>query len=150
MSGNIDKNMAQGIAQTKGVIVFLTRKYHQKVDEDNAGDNCQKEFLSASRKKTRSSIVAVVKEKCMRNTNAQSRLVDFYLGGKMYIDMSGDFKNKTYLTQEMELLVKELHSKGIHPPKASYVLLTEKAVVHKYLNRHFEMIIMISKHLAKR
>ena len=115
ISGNIDKKMEQGIAQTEGVIVFLTRKYKEKVNADNAGDNCQKEFTYASRKKTRSRIVAVVMETCMRDINSWSGLVDFHLGGEMYVDMSGEFENKGYLSRQMELLAKELQSKGIHP-----------------------------------
>lgn len=117
ISGNIDKKMAQGIAQTEGVVVFLTRKYQEKVNYNNAGDNCQKEFTYASRKKTKSRMVAVVMEKCMRDISTWSGLIDFYLGGEMYVDMSGDFENKTYLSQRMEVLVKELQSKGIHPVK---------------------------------
>ena len=96
MTGNIDQKMAQGIAQTKGVIVFITQKYHEKVNDKNAGDNCQKEFMYASRKKTRLNVVAVVMETCMRDTSTWSGLVDFYLGGEMYVDMSGDFENKTF------------------------------------------------------
>ena len=115
MSGNIDRKMAQGIAQTEGVVVFLTRKYQKKVNSNNAKDNCQKEFMYATRTQTRTRIVAVVMEKCMCNISTWSRLVDFHLGGEIYVDMSGDFDNKTYLSQQMEVLVKELQCKGIHP-----------------------------------
>ena len=115
MSGNIDRKMAQGIAQTEGVVVFLTRKYQKKVNGNNAKDNCQKEFMYATRTQTRTRIVAVVMEKCMCNISTWSRLVDFHLGGEIYVDMSGDFDNKTYLSQQMEVLVKELQCKGIHP-----------------------------------
>ena len=135
IAGNIDKKMAQGIAQTEGVIVFLTKKYQKKVNDNNAGDNCQKEYMYASRKKTKSKIVAVVMETCMRDINTWSVLVDFHLGGDMYVDMSGEFENEAYLSQQMELLVKELQSKGIHPLEGilccyySFSIAAEKAPV---------------------
>ena len=115
ISGNIDTKMAQGIAQAKGVIVFLTRKHLEKVNGNNARDNCQKEFMYATRTQTRTRIVVVVMEKSLCNISTWSGLVDFHLGGEMYVNMSGNFKSKTYLSQQMEDLVKQLQSKGIQP-----------------------------------
>ena len=115
MSGSIDKEMAEGIAQTEGVIIFLTQKYDTKVKDKNAGDNCQKEYMYALRKKTREKVVPVVMDECMCEKSTWSVLVNFHLGGDMYIDMSGKLENKTYLSERMEVLVKELQKKGIHP-----------------------------------
>lgn len=115
ISGNINNKMAQGIAQTKGVIVFLTRKYDIKVNGENAGDNCKKEFDYALRKKTIKKIVPVVMDECMRETSTWGMLVGYYLGGHIYIDISAELENKTYLSERMEVLVKELQNKGIHP-----------------------------------
>ena len=115
LSGCIDEKMAEGIEHTKGVIVFLTRAYHEKVNGKNAGDNCKKEFLYASVKKKRSEMVPVVMEKCMRNTDSWSGLIGFNLCKEMYVDMSGDLEDDLYLTQQMEDLKKKLESKGIHP-----------------------------------
>ena len=130
ISGNIDMKMAQGIAQAKGVIVFLTRKYLNKVNGNDARDNCQKEFMYATRTQTRTRIVAVVMKKCMCNISTWSGFVDFHLGGEMYVNMSGNFENKTYLSQQMEELVKQLQSKGIQPFEgilySYYSFMTEK------------------------
>ena len=115
ISGNINNKMAQGIAQTEGVIVFLTRKYDIKVNGENDGDNCKKEFDYALRKKTIKKIVPVVMDECMRETSTRGMLVGYYLGGHVYIDISGELENKTYLSERMEVLVKELQNKGIHP-----------------------------------
>ena len=115
MWGCIDKKMQQGIEDTKGVIVFLTSEYHKKVNGENAGDNCQKEFICASHKKTRSKMVPVVLEKCMLNTSTWGGLLDFNLCREKYVDMSGDLEDNLYLSQQMELLKIELQSKGIHP-----------------------------------
>ena len=63
MADNIDEKMAQGVDKTEGVIVFITQKFHKKVNNKNARDSYQKEFMYALRKKTRSKIVPVVMEK---------------------------------------------------------------------------------------
>ena len=112
MTGNIDEKMARGIERTEGVIVFITRKYYEKVNGNNARDNCQKEFQHASNIKTREKMVPVVMEKL---PIPWLGLVGINLGGEIYIDMSGDIENETYLSQQMELLSKELKNKGIHP-----------------------------------
>ena len=39
--------------------------------------------------------------------------VGMILGGELYIDMSGDLENRAYLCEQMDLLRKELQSKGI-------------------------------------
>ena len=115
MSGCIDEKMAQGIKHAKGVIVFLTSEYHEKVNGNNDGDNCKKEFLYASHNKTRSKMVPVVMEKCMLKTSTWSGLVDFNLCRELYVDMSGDLEDNLYLSKQIKLLKKELKSKGIHP-----------------------------------
>ena len=115
MTGNIDEKMAKGIKQTEGVIVFLTRKYHDKVNSNNARDNCKKEFLYASEKKTRLKMVPVVMEKCMLDTNTWNGLVGFNLCREMYVSMSGNLEDTTYLNQQTNILQKELLSKGIQP-----------------------------------
>ena len=97
------------------MIVFLTHEYHKKVNGENAGDNCKKEFIYASHKKTRSKMVPVVTEKCMLNTSTWSGLFDFSLCREKYVDMSGDLEDNLYLSQQMELLKMELQSKRIHP-----------------------------------
>ena len=115
ITGNIDEKMAQGIEQTEGVIVFLTRKYHEKVNSNNARDNCKKEFLYASEKKTRLKMVPVIMEKFMLDTNAWNGLVGFNLCREMYVNMSGNLEDRTYLIQQTNILQKELLSKGIQP-----------------------------------
>ena len=120
LTGNIDEKMAQGIEQTKGVIVFITRRYYEKVNGENAGDNCQKEFQHASKIKTRAKMVPVVMEKFMRDSTPWFGLVGINLGGEMYVDMSGNIENKTYLSQQMELLLRQLQSKGIQPMQGKF------------------------------
>ena len=115
MWGCIDEKMAEGIEHADGVIVFLTRAYYEKVNGKNAGDNCRKEFIYASDKKTRTKMVPVIMEQCMLHTKSWSGLIGFNLCREMYVDMSGDLEDNLYLSQQMELLKNELLSKGIRP-----------------------------------
>ena len=51
-AGNVVKQMCDGIDASALVIVFITRRYVDKVAGDNAADNCQKEFTYSERRKT--------------------------------------------------------------------------------------------------
>ena len=115
MTGNIDEKIAQGIDQTEGVIVFITRNYHQKVNGTDDKDNCKKEFMYASRTKAKSKMIPIVMEESMCSTSKWNGLVGYHLGGEMFVDMSGDLEDKTYVGQQMECLKKELQFKGIYP-----------------------------------
>ena len=115
MVGDIVKQTCQGIDQTKGLIVFITRRYLKKVNGEDASDNCKLEFNYASRRRTSSKMVAVVMDKSMHDTKTWTRSVGMHLGGEMYVDMSGNLENKTYLKQQLKLLQKHLQSKGIQP-----------------------------------
>ena len=51
MAGNIAERMSEGTEQAEAVIVFLTRKYYEKVNGKNPLDNCKREFNYAVQKK---------------------------------------------------------------------------------------------------
>ena len=150
LAGNIDMEMAQGIEQTEGVIAFITRRYYEKVNGENARDNCQKEFQYASEIKTRAKIVPVVMEESMRDATPWKGLVGINIGREMYVDMSGDIENKAYLNQKMELLLRQLQSKGIQPVQGIFFfsLLSNMSVKTsfisaKYSIKHFEVLILL-------
>ena len=115
MKGEIINRMADGIERTHGVIIFITKKYHDKVTGERANDCCKLEFDYAARTKTNSKMIAVVMEHNMCDTSKWKRSVGMLLGGKMFIDMSGDFEEKNYLNQKMKLLQEELQFMGIAP-----------------------------------
>ena len=115
MKGHITDRMAEGIEQTKGVIVFITKKYHDKVTGKKDNDNCKREFNYAVRKRTSSKMVAVVMEQDLCDTTKWEGAIGFDLGGKMFIDMSGELNEKNYLNQKMKLLKEELRFMGIEP-----------------------------------
>ena len=146
---NIDVEMAQGIEQTEGVIAFITRRYCEKVNGENGRDNCQKEFQHASEIKTRAKIVPVVMEESMRDATPWKGLVGINIGKEMYVDMSGDIENKAYLNQKMELLLRQLQSKGIQPVQDIFFSLLSNVSVKtsfisaKYSIKQFEVLTLL-------
>ena len=149
LAGNIDVEMAQGIEQTEGVIAFITRRYYEKVNGENARDNCQKEFQHASEIKTRAKIVPVVMEESMRDATPWKGLVGINIGKEMYVDMSDDIENKAYLNQKMELLLRQLQSKGIQPVQGIFFSLLSNVSVKtsfisaKYSIKQFEVLTLL-------
>lgn len=57
MEGNVREKMLEGINNCKCVVVFITKRYMEKVASDNAGDNCKLEFNFAALKKGNSKMV---------------------------------------------------------------------------------------------
>ena len=149
LAGNIEVEMAQGIEQSEGVIVFITRKYYEKVNGNKAGDNCQKEFRYASKIKTRAKMVPVVMEEFKRLATPWKGLVGINLGGEMYVDISGNIENKTYLSQKIELLLTQLLAKGIQPMRGKFNSLSRNMTVKnssfsaKYSIKHFGVLILL-------
>lgn len=113
--GDIDDEISEGIEQTKCVIVFMTRQYHNKVNSRDPYDHCRLEFNHAKRMVSIDKMVAVVMEPCMTEAKKWTGQIGMYLGGKMYINMSKDLMNKTYLKKQMKKLQKVLQSMGIRP-----------------------------------
>ena len=85
MKGDIINRMADGIGQTQGVIVFITKKYHRKVTGEKTNDNCRREFDYAFRIRTSSKMMAVVMEQGMCDTSKWKRSVGMHLGGKIFV-----------------------------------------------------------------
>ena len=108
--------MAAGIEQTTGVIVFITKKCHDKVSGETANDNCRWQFDYAVRTRTSLKMVAVLMEQDMCDTQKWKGSIGIDLGGKMFVNMSGELNEKNYLNQKMKLLQEELQFMGIEPP----------------------------------
>ena len=96
MTGNTVKQMSEGIENSECVVVFITKKYIEKVAGSDAGDNCQKEFIYADMKKTAAKMLAVVLEPGCLAARDWTGPVGFSLGSSMYVDFSTDdgFENK--------------------------------------------------------
>ena len=126
LRGDIDKQMTKGIEQTKCVIVFITQKYYDKVNGEIANDNCYLEFSHAKRIKTSNKMIAVVMEPCMTKAKEWKGEVGMHLGGKIYIDMTKNVENKTYLRKQLEKLENELLNMKVQPMKNINENITEK------------------------
>ena len=113
MTGDIVKQMSQGIEKTKGVLVFITRQYLDKVTGEDSSDNCKLEFEYATRNKTSSKMIAVIMENSMSNSREWTGTVGMHLGGKIYVDMTEDLEDEAYLSKQMEILQREIQSIGI-------------------------------------
>ena len=110
----IVNQMADRIQGAQGVIVFITKRYHDNVNGKRANNNCKLEFDFAVRIKTHK-LLAAIMEKDMRNTSKWNRSDGMYLGGKMFIDMSEEFDDQEYLGWNIKLLLKRLNFLEITP-----------------------------------
>ncbi|KAJ1410898.1 hypothetical protein B484DRAFT_402809, partial [Ochromonadaceae sp. CCMP2298] len=97
MQGNIQQQMAEGIDNAQCVVVFITKRYTEKVNGDTEGDNCKLEFMHASRIKTPKRMIPVVMEVGMRNTISWGSIVSMNIGGRLYVDMSDTLDNPALL-----------------------------------------------------
>ena len=120
MAGNIAERMSEGIEQAQAVIIFLTRKYYEKVNGKNALDNCKREFNYAVQKKTPEKMLVVVMEECMCNTSDWTKLVAFDFSSRLYVDMSKDLEDQNYLHKQLKKLKKQLQYMGIHPLQGNF------------------------------
>jgi hypothetical protein len=88
INGNIRYKMAEGIDNTKCVIVFITREYRDKVNGIDMKDNCKYEFTYAMNQMGSQNMIPVVMEKEMRETNKWKGELGAALGSMLYVDLS--------------------------------------------------------------
>jgi hypothetical protein len=96
--------MVAGIDNAQCVVVFITKRYTEKVAGDNAEDNCHLEFNYAALRKTATRMISVVMEERMRNTRTWGVEVAMVLGGRLYVDLCGDLSDDTYLNKKADEL----------------------------------------------
>ncbi len=83
MQDDVMMQMINGIDQSACIVVFITKKYIEKVGSGNRSDNCFKEFDFAYRKKP-DCMIAVPMEPCCLNPGDWSGPVSMALGGMLY------------------------------------------------------------------
>lgn len=115
LTGSMSWGMGGGIVQATGVIIFITKTYHDKVNGEVAYDNSKWEFHYALKEKTISKTVAVVMEKGMSDTSKWKGAIGMALAGLLYVDMSGELNEENYLNQRMKHLQNILYSAEIKP-----------------------------------
>ena len=100
----IHMDMAHGIKEAGVVLIFVTQKYMDKVKNEN--DNCSLEFHFAYRRKVQ--LVAVVMEKELLDVTKWDGPLGMMLGGKLYVDMCGNFDDQSYFDAKISELVSSL------------------------------------------
>jgi len=89
MIGDIVDRMVEGIDNTKVVIVFITKRYMEKLmTPAHVQDNCKKEFKYAVRRHTEAKMVPVIMEPGMKDTSKWSGPLAMELGGTLWVDLS--------------------------------------------------------------
>ena len=80
MTGSVQHKVAEGIDNTKCVVVFVTQRYLDKVNSDDINDNCNFEFGYVVRKRG-NNIITVCMEHRLRNPLTWSGKEGAALGG---------------------------------------------------------------------
>ncbi len=96
MTGNIVKQMCDGIDKSRYVIVFVTQNYIDKINGKGPKgdrDNCHLEFNYAARKKGASKMIAVVMEDACSDSSDWDGPVGMCLGGGSFIAPSSTILN---------------------------------------------------------
>ena len=116
IGGNIDSSMMDGINNSECVIIFVTEKYIDKINNgcnsmEYRTDNCYKEFNYANI--TKKKLIPILMEPIPKLLEKKG-LFNFYLGNHLYIDFSKDL-NKKFLEKNMKRMVRSLRSNNIFP-----------------------------------
>eukprot|EP00959_Pyramimonas_sp_CCMP1952_P475373 9504149-Pyramimonas_sp.AAC.1 len=88
MQGNVQETMMRGIDSSACVIVFITKRYIEKVAGTNENDNCKLEYKYAALNKSTRPLIPVLLDPAAKDPASWEGLVKFHLGGEMYFDLS--------------------------------------------------------------
>lgn len=96
MIGNIDKSIIKGINKTKVVLLCLTLKYCNKINNaiynNSPNDNCYKEWNYSIFKNKY--LIPIIMEPIMKEIYLQGDgIIQMYLNNTMFIDFSDSFEN---------------------------------------------------------
>lgn len=111
LDGNIRYKMAEGIDNTKCVVVFVTKEYRDKVNGLDMKDNCKYEFAYAMNQLGSQNMVSVVMEAEMRETNKWKGELGAALGSMLFVDLSSI---ENYSEIEIEKKYDELYKRIKH------------------------------------
>lgn len=109
IDGNIRYKMAEGIDNTKCVVVFITKEYREKVNSLDMKENCKYEFTYAMNQLGSQNMVPVVMETEMRLTNKWKGELGAALGSMLFIDLAKQDKmSKLELEKKYDELYKRI------------------------------------------
>jgi hypothetical protein len=111
IDGNIRYKMAEGIDNTKCVVVFITKEYREKVNRLDMKENCKYEFTYAMNQLGSQNMVPVVMEPEMRLTNKWKGELGAALGSMLFIDLAEQDKmSKLELEKKYDELYKRIQN----------------------------------------
>ncbi len=133
MFGNIDSAIMKGINNCSIVLICLTEKYCNKinnaVNNQSPNDNCYKEWNYSLFKKK--SIIPIIMENKMKEIfTTQDGVIQMYLSSTLFIDMSESFD------EEFNLLCKTLKNLGVYNKE-------EKKSIKNNVNKSFDNLTLI-------
>jgi hypothetical protein len=130
MDGNIRFRMAEGIDNTKCVVVFITKEYRDKVNGIDMTDNCKYEFSYAMNQLGSQNMIPVVLETEMRDTKKWKGELGAALGSMLYVDLSisTDTKEETMLELKYEDISRRIR-KIVEREKRKSNKITDKTVL---------------------
>jgi len=108
IDGNIRYKMAEGIDNTKCVVVFVTKEYRDKVNGLDMKDNCKYEFSYAMNQLGSQNMISVVMESEMKETNKWKGELGAALGSMLFVDFSTDSLTETELEKKYDELYKRI------------------------------------------
>ena len=105
--GNIRFKMAEGIDNTKCILVFITREYREKVNGMDMKDNCKYEFTYAVNQLGAQNMIPIIMEPEMKDARKWKGELGAALGSMLYIDFSSSILSN--IPEEMEKKYDELY-----------------------------------------
>lgn len=106
MQDDINIAMCRGIERSRVVVMFVTKVYCNKVDGDNAQDNCKGEFTYIQQ--LRKPVIPVPMERGMLNTQAWTGPVGMRYGTQLYV---AQFTEDAIQTDEVGKLAAKIKDK---------------------------------------
>ncbi len=89
MSGTVRQSMTNALDATCCVLIFITKKYEEKVNSANEGDNCYFEFNVAAHDKNLANMrIPIVMEECMLSQEGWRGRLKAEVGHQLYFDLS--------------------------------------------------------------
>ena len=108
IDGNIRYKMAEGIDNTKCVVVFITKEYRDKVNNMDMKDNCKYEFTYAMNQLGSQNMVSVIMEPEMKETNKWKGELGAALGSMLFVDFSSLSLSEIELEKKYDELYKRI------------------------------------------
>jgi len=110
--GSIRFKMAEGIDNTKCILVFITREYREKVNGIDMKDNCKYEFTYAMNQLGSQNMIPIIMESEMKDVRKWKGELGAALGSMLYIDFSSSILSS--IPEEMEKKYDELYRRIQH------------------------------------